>query len=273
MQLPSLDSEYPITEEQIASFRCDGHIHLPGVCSAEEISAYFDVIVGGARAAFPPQPPEEKRTTYEQAFQQTLNLRLHDPGIRNFVLAPRFAKIAAQLVGAQGMRLYHDQALFKAPGGGFTPWHQDQYYWPLATNGAIGLWMPLRDVPLEMGAIRYVTGSHKAGFLGQHEISDESQRVYDRYIEEQSLPIWSAPLKAGDCLLHSAWTLHGAGANATDQLREAMVIAFYPDGTLVDDLSNANRVEDAKVHLGGKQPGELADSAMNPVVFPGDARR
>jgi len=31
-------------------------------------------------------------------------------------------------MGVQGVRLYHDQALIKEPGGKPTPWHQDYYY-------------------------------------------------------------------------------------------------------------------------------------------------
>ncbi|MBV8689372.1 MAG: phytanoyl-CoA dioxygenase family protein [Candidatus Eremiobacteraeota bacterium] len=51
------------------------------------------------------------------------------------------------------MRLYHDQALIKEPGAGYTPWHADQFYWPLDSAKTITAWVPLRAVPLEMGPI------------------------------------------------------------------------------------------------------------------------
>ena len=38
---------------------------------------------------------------------------------------------------SKSVRLYHDQALFKEAGGGITPWHQDQHYWPLDTDRTI----------------------------------------------------------------------------------------------------------------------------------------
>ena len=50
--------------------------------------------------------------------------------------------------------LYHDQALFKEPGGGPTPWHQDQYYWPFDTDKTITMWMPLVEVGPVAGAAR-----------------------------------------------------------------------------------------------------------------------
>ena len=48
-------------------------------------------------------------------------------------------RIATQLLGCDGVRLWHDQALYKEPSGGFTPWHADQQYWPMASNLAVTL--------------------------------------------------------------------------------------------------------------------------------------
>src|SRR5208283_1432214 len=90
--------------------------------------------------------PLEKRDTYGKAFLKGMNLWVKDEGVKQFVLARRFAKLAAQLLGVDGVRVYHDQALLKEPGGGLTPWHQDQHYWPLATDKTITMWMPLADV-------------------------------------------------------------------------------------------------------------------------------
>lgn len=42
------------------------------------------------------------------------------------------------------MRLYADQALYKEPHGGYTPWHCDAFYWPLASDKAITAWIPLQ---------------------------------------------------------------------------------------------------------------------------------
>ena len=69
-------------------------------------------------------------------------------------------------MGVDGVRLYHDQALYKEPGGGFTPWHQDQTYWPLDTTHTITMWMPLLDIPPNVGSMRFASGSHAFGNLG-----------------------------------------------------------------------------------------------------------
>ena len=71
----------------------------------------------------------------------------------------RFARPPPTL-GVEGVRLYHDQGLVKEPGGGDTPWHQDRYYWPLDTERTVTLWMPLVDVPAEIGTMTFARGTH-----------------------------------------------------------------------------------------------------------------
>ena len=57
---------------------------------------------------------------------QVMNLWERDADVRKFVFGTRLARVAAELMGVSGVRLYHDQALCKLPGGGPTPWHADQ---------------------------------------------------------------------------------------------------------------------------------------------------
>jgi ectoine hydroxylase-related dioxygenase (phytanoyl-CoA dioxygenase family) len=102
---------------------------------------------------------------YGQAFIQISNLWEESESVRRFVFARRFAKIAADLMGVSGGRIYHDQALFKEPGGGHTSWHQDQIYWPLDTSNTITMWMPLVDIPNEVGTMTFVSGSHHHGYI------------------------------------------------------------------------------------------------------------
>jgi hypothetical protein len=68
--------------------------------------------------------------------------------------------LAARLMGRTA-RLWHDQALYKEPSGGFTPWHVDQQYWPMASPHSITAWIPLQPVPIEMGPLCFGRGSHR----------------------------------------------------------------------------------------------------------------
>ncbi len=101
----------------------------------------------------------EDRDTYGKAFLQLLNLWRVDDSVRQFVFAGRFAEVAARLLGVKAVRLYHDQALFKEAGGGRTPCHQDQFYWPFDSDQTVTLWMPLIDITADIGSMTFASGS------------------------------------------------------------------------------------------------------------------
>jgi len=266
-----LSSEYRLSEEQISSFRDKGHIHLQGVCLAEEVAYYREIITSTANRLFCESRPLEERDAYGKAFLQKLNLRQEHPEIYRYVTSPRFARIAAELMGVNAVRIYHDQALFKEPGGGGTPWHQDQYYWPLETNNTLGMWMPLVDVSLQMGPVHYATHSHRAGCIANLAISTDSENSFEKTIREKGYPIWKSEINAGDALFHTGWTVHGAGSNRSNQVREAMVVTFYEDGARVAEFTNEHRPLDARHFLDNRQPGELAAGKLNPLVYQRDS--
>lgn len=265
--LPDLSSDYPLAESQIAQFREQGHIMLSGVCSPEEIEIYREVLNNAAYCHSNETRPMEERDTYGKAFLQVMNLWAQDEAVKRYTLARRFARIAVQLMGVKGIRLYHDQALYKEAHGGHTPWHQDQYYWPLDSDNTVTMWMPLVDVSIDMGALTFATGSHKEGFLGQLAISDESHSTWDNLVKEKGYPVHNEPMRAGDCTFHYGWTLHTAPGNSSDKNREVMTVIFFEDGinTLVPD--NPNRQNDLEGWLPGVIGGEPAISPLTPLLY------
>jgi ectoine hydroxylase-related dioxygenase (phytanoyl-CoA dioxygenase family) len=207
------------------------------------------------------------RDTYGRAFLQIFNLWRDSELMRQFVLAKRFGKVAAQLMGVEHVRIYHDQALFKEAGGGHTPWHQDQFYWPLDTEHTITMWMPLVDLSQEMGIMQFVSGSHERGPILSKEISDASEEFFAEYVSSNNLSVATKKsVRAGDATFHGGWTLHNAPANQTPVMREVMTIIYYADKTRIAVPDSSYRENDLRQWLGGKQPGEYADSEMNPVV-------
>jgi len=266
---PELSTDYPISQAQVDAFDRDGHILLRGVCSHEEIGIYRPLLNSATERYKADLPPLEERDTYGKAFLQIMNLWKRDEAVRKFTLAKRFGKIAADLLGVPAVRLYHDQALYKEPRGGHTPWHQDQYYWPLDTIGAqtVTMWMPLVDVTIEMGALTFASGSHRDGFMGHIEISDESESTFDSYVHSRGYTVTNAEMQAGDATFHTGWTLHNAPGNSTDTMREVMTIIFFADGIKVSEPDNPNREDDLRTWLPGLKPGDLAASTLNPLVY------
>ncbi len=265
--LPDLSSDYVLDAAQIDSYRANGHTLLRGVCSPDEIAVYRDILNNATYSNNTQTRPLEERDTYGKAFLQIGNLWQLDEAASRFTLARRFAKIAADLMGVDAVRLYHDQALYKEAGGGPTPWHQDQYYWPLDTNHTVTMWMPLVDVPIETGALTFASGSNKEGLLGHLAISDESQETWGELVKERGFPVVNAEMKAGDATFHSGWTLHTAPGNSGTSTREVMTIIYYADGTRALVPDNAARQSDLEGCLPGVKPGELAVSALNPLVY------
>src|SRR4026209_926567 len=134
----NLDTPYPLDAAAIARIQEDGFIRLPNVLSAEVLADITPEITRmvdeGNRLK---DIPLEERTLYDQAFIQVMNLWTRNDRIREFAFGKRLARIAAELMGARGVRMWHDQALYKEPSGAFTPWHVDQHYWPMANPNSI----------------------------------------------------------------------------------------------------------------------------------------
>ena len=266
--LPSLSNFIEITAAQAEAFRTNGHTLVKGVLSPEEISVYRPVINEAAYKYNTEKRKMEERDTYGKAFLQIMNLWEVDEQVKKFTLAKRFAKIAAGLLGVQNVRLYHDQALYKEAGGGLTPWHQDQYYWPLSTFNTVTMWMPLMDINEEMGMLTFASGSHKEGFVGNLAISDESEALLEKHIKDKDYPITRAKLMdAGDATWHYGWTLHNALGNHSAVTREVMTIIFFADGATVTDPKNQHQEADRQRWLCGTTPGAAAASALNPLLL------
>lgn len=269
LSLPDLSGDYPLTAEQIAEYRQNGHILLRGVCSSEEIATYREVFRKVIQKRFPNPKPMEERDVFSRAFLSLSNTWASEEVTRPFIFARRFAKIAADLMEADAVRIFHNQIFFKEPGGGPTPWHQDHYYWPVDTKKMTTIWIPLVDITPEMGALRLATGSHNLLFLDEQGISEGGMEHFDRIIQEKGLPVVTHAMKAGDATVHAGWTLHSAAANAGSFTREVSAISYYDDGAHVfpEARMNSARWSDLAVCLPGVQTGELAVSSMSPLVF------
>jgi ectoine hydroxylase-related dioxygenase (phytanoyl-CoA dioxygenase family) len=265
--LPALDASYRVSAEQSAAYQKDGHILLRNILSDEEMAVYREVIVDAADRYNTEKRKMEDRDTYGKAFLQIMNLWEVDEAVKKFTLAKRFAKIAADLMGVEGVRLYHDQALFKEAGGGHTPWHQDQYYWPIDTSNTITMWMPLVDIDVDMGMLTFASGSQELGFLGNLAISDDSEAQLGNIVKERGYAISQpATMKAGDATFHAGWTLHCAPGNKSTQMREVMTIIFMADGAKVMPPKNQHQEADLKRWLLDQEIGTLIDSSLNPII-------
>ena len=103
--------------------------------------------------------PLRSASRYEQSFQQCINLWEDLPRSAPLTFHPRIGEAAAELLGVPALRLWHDQALYKEPGGRETDAHQDQPYWPIVeTEHDHGVDPVRRLGSREPAAMGYVPG-------------------------------------------------------------------------------------------------------------------
>src|SRR5882757_491904 len=262
-----LDQPFAIGPRDPARFAEQGFLRIPGVLSAETIAAYEPEITGKVIERNTMHLPMEQRSTYDKAFLQVSNLWEHSDIVREFVSSPRLAQIAADLLGVDGVRLYHDQALYKEAGGGITPWHADQYYWPLATDRVCTVWVPLQETPYEMGPLAFATGSQRFEFGREIAISDESEAAMQRALSEQNFPLSQEPYALGEVSYHLGWTFHRAEPNRTDIPRRVMTIIYMDADVRVSQPVNDNQRVDLDRWLPGAEVGEIPDTPLNPVLY------
>lgn len=269
LDLPLLDNPMTISKELIAAFQKNGHALTKALLSKSEVSAYRNVINRATYAHNTEKRSLAERDTYGKAFLQIMNLWQVDAHVKRFTLAKRFAKVAAELLGVEHVRIYHDQALYKEPQGGYTPWHQDQYYWPLDTLNAITMWMPLVNISEDMGMLTFASGSHKNGVIENIAISDTSEALLKQYIQDQAYPIYrEQSMQAGDATWHYGATLHHAPGNQSlTTTREVMTIIYFADGACITEPINPHQENDRQTWLNGLPVGALANSELNPIAY------
>lgn len=267
-----LDAPYPLTGEQIAQFRRDGFIKLKDVFDAQTLRHYGQEITWLTRALNTQTKSLEDRSTYDRAFLQVMNLWEQGGPAREFVFGKRLAGIATALLQVDGVRLYHDQSLYKEPGGGITPAHADQYYWPIDSDRCVTAWVPLQAVPQDMGPLAFFAGSQQVEFGRDLGISDDSERQITTNMEAQGFPVVDAPFELGEVSFHLGWTFHRAGPNRSAQPRSVMTVIYMDRDMRLKAPENHMQQQDWEKWCPGAEIGKVIDTPKNPVLFERAAR-
>jgi ectoine hydroxylase-related dioxygenase (phytanoyl-CoA dioxygenase family) len=129
-----------------------------------------------------------------------------------------------------GVRYCEDALLALPPGEGPRShrWHQDQTFGTDRTGG-FNVWIAIDEVRPDQGAMRFLTGSHREGPLGD-SFGDQTTTVIDRYPKLLGLYELSPPFhyQPGDATIHYGLTLHGTPENRTEKTRWSYVPTYVP---------------------------------------------
>lgn len=265
--IEALSIPFDLTEDQIDFYQKNRFIKLKQVLDSSTLSFFNEAISKRVSLMNKENTPLEQRSTYGKAFLQLFNLWREDELVKALVFSKRLAKIASELMQTNGVRIYHDQALFKEGGGGITPWHADQYYWPLATDKTITAWIPLQATPLELGPLEFSAGSHQIIEGRDLEIGDESEIAIQQKLKVTDYEHIIEPFDIGEISFHSGWVFHRAGANTTNDMRKVMTVIYMDKDMVLKQPENKNQENDWHTWCPGAKVGSIIDTEINPILY------
>ncbi|MEY3821499.1 MAG: phytanoyl-CoA dioxygenase family protein [Bacteroidota bacterium] len=263
----ALDANYSVTPAQVKYFSENGFIKIKNIFEPTVIDYMNIVISKEVDRLNNQQIPLEERDTYGKAFLQIMNLWTHTSAVKDIVFSKKIAQIATGLMQTAGVRLYHDQALFKEPKGGHTPWHADQYYWPLATENTVTAWIPLQATPLNYGPLEFSAGSNKLTAGRDKQISDESQAFLEAELKRNAFNHVVEPFDVGEISFHRGWLYHRAGPNVSGNMRKVMTMIYMDKDTVLKTPENHNQQADWDTWCPGATVGEIVNTPLNPVLY------
>ncbi|MDE0312929.1 MAG: phytanoyl-CoA dioxygenase family protein, partial [Caldilineaceae bacterium] len=124
-----------LTQDQIDSYQQNGFVVLHDFLTPEELETWRQAVDAavrrrGKQRMFNQEVDEDREESYyDYVFVQRVNLWQDSLDVRRLILDPRLGKMASDLAGVEGVRIWHDQALIKQPWANPTGWHLDNPYW------------------------------------------------------------------------------------------------------------------------------------------------
>jgi ectoine hydroxylase-related dioxygenase (phytanoyl-CoA dioxygenase family) len=259
-----------------ARFEADGYVVGPTVFSADQVAALREamerVYDGGGDKAAAGRWGGWVRGQDPDSLRKTDNVWLCDSAFEAAVTNPLIGRLAAELMGVDGIRLWQDQLLYKPGEGvptGVVGWHQDWYYWQgaAATPDLLTAWIALDDIAEETGPMRVVPGSHHWGLVDvndffANDLADQEIRLRRR---GDFQPV-SLLLGAGQVSFHHCLTLHGSAPNVSAGPRRALAVHLMVDGLSSRPGGDGHYNLDLLTELGGR-PGDAFEGDSWPVIY------
>lgn len=268
--------KWQITDEQAAQFQENGFMVIEDFLSPEELSRWRTAVMEAVNERGGRKMPGKDIKTGEddginedaeyfgKVFDQLLNLWQTNNAVRELMLDKRIGEMAAKLSGSEGIRIWHDQALFKRPWANPTAWHLDTPFWSFSDRKALSIWVALDDATLENGCLYFLPGSHKMTNFENVAIGKNMDSIFEIYPRCADIAPVAAKMKAGSCSFHNGLVIHGAGANMTNHFRRAMTCAYLPDGNAFNGKKNIL----PEAYLKTLKVGDLLENdAQNPLIY------
>ncbi len=265
-----------LSQQQIDSYRENGFLLIEDFLSEADLTVWREAVTEAIEQRGGKKMPgseikvgeddgiNKDSDYFAKVFDQMLNLWQTNDKVKQLMLDKNLGRMAADLAGWEGTRIWHDQALIKRPWANPTSWHLDTPFWSFSDRRALSIWVALDDATLENGCLYFIPGTfHSTTFEnpGIGKNMDAIFEFYPQFIKSKSVAV---PMKAGSCSFHNGLTIHGAGANMTSGFRRAMTCAYMPDGATFNGIKNILTDEQvAKLKIGDL----LNDESQTPLIY------
>jgi ectoine hydroxylase-related dioxygenase (phytanoyl-CoA dioxygenase family) len=230
------------TPDEIEGYRANGFLIVRGLVPAEILdSAERGMERFYAQDLDHPFPGRTRYDDYDWIPAHGDGLRKNDytsrmvDDLRRLVEWPGIAAFAGGLARADGIRLWHDQLLYKPPTpgtqAGNVGWHTDRQYWrSCSSEEMLTCWVPFQDCDAAMGGVSFIPGSHLASdHVGLDFFDQDLERMEAAMAANAQTANKVVPsLSRGDVTFHHSGTVHGSGPNLTDRPRRSMAIHLQP---------------------------------------------
>lgn len=262
-----------LTAEQVRAYQTDGFLVIENFLDAAELGRWraatdeaVEQRLDTNRSAAAPSltNQHDPNAYYAQVFTQCIKLADTHAGMRELMLDERLGRVTGTLAGVDGIRVWHDQALFKPPWGNPTAWHLDNPYWSFSSPDSLSIWVALDDATKDNGCLYYLPGTQKGARFDTVDIGKNQSDLFRVYPEWRTLESVACPCPAGSAVFHNGLTAHGAGANMTGRPRRAMTCAYMPDGSTFNGKQNVLPAE----YVATLSVGDvLNDATINPLIW------
>ena len=257
-----------LTEERCQFYQEQGYLHIPQVFSADEMDQmeeHLNVLLADwAQTDMGWTGPWRKAYMDTATAEKSKLTHLHDlhfysEAWSRAMLSPDLVGGLADLLGPN-VELHHTTLHMKPPQTGHPfPLHQDNAFYVHENDRYIDVLVHLDDTCHENGEIRFLAGSHKAGYLPHITKTPEGECTphlpTDKYRLEDTVAV---PAKRGDVVLFNILTVHGSYINQTDQVRRLVRCGFRdPANTQISGQSVGRpglMVRGIRPHAAGQLP-------------------
>jgi ectoine hydroxylase-related dioxygenase (phytanoyl-CoA dioxygenase family) len=258
-----------VDAQLIDAFRRDGAACIRGVLSADDVALIERGIERNLESPSGRALVASREDDPGRFFEDFCNWEVIDE-FERVIRGSGVAEDAAELMGSDTVRLFHDHVLVKEAGTRQrTPWHQDQPYYNVDGSQTCSVWIPVDPVPRE-STLEFVAGSHLGPWLMPRTFMAGEAKWFpegtladlpDIEGDRAAYPILGWALEPGDAVFFNMLTLHAAGGSAGR--RRACSVRL-----LGDDVTHAPRRWTTSPAFPGLEDELPAGSPMDHPLFP-----